>query len=159
VTLARESELGLQVAAGELARARAYALELRVTAFDDVSLARVPDERTGLALLVAQAGVVAAEPPRPIAGPAPEGVAAAALPQKPVRPAQEAEEVYPEVGDLVTHFHFGECEVIGSDGERIRLRQERDGRVREVALTMLKIEPPSTDPATGRRHFRLARKN
>jgi hypothetical protein len=63
------------------------------------------------------------------------------------------------VGDSVTHFHFGDCTVISSDGERIRLRQERDGRVREVSLTMLRIEPPTVDAATGRKQFRLARKN
>ncbi|WP_437686329.1 PPC domain-containing DNA-binding protein [Sorangium sp. So ce176] len=84
--------------------------------------------------------------------------AAMPLPQRPVRRRQE-EEAYPEVGDSVTHFHFGECTVISSDGERIRLRQERDGRVREVSLTMLRIEPPTVDPATGKKQFRLARKN
>jgi hypothetical protein len=67
--------------------------------------------------------------------------------------------VYPEPGDHVSHFHFGECVVVDSDGDRIRLRQGRDGRVREVSLTMLKIEPPTTDPETGARVFRLGRKN
>lgn len=176
VTLARESDLGLQLAAGELIWARAYALELRVTAFDDVVLARVPDDRTGLALLVPQTGGALTDPsnfapraaaPEPTFSPSTSTSAAAspspaaASPGPPQRLArqQQAEESYPEIGDLVSHFHFGECEVIGSDGERIRLRQERDGRVREVALTMLKIEAPTTDPATGKRHFRLARKH
>jgi hypothetical protein len=77
---------------------------------------------------------------------------------RPVRP-QEDVEVYPEVGDHVTHFHFGECVILSSDGDRIRLRQDRDGRVREVALTMLKIEPPTIDAESGKRHFRLLRKN
>ncbi|WP_437606116.1 PPC domain-containing DNA-binding protein [Sorangium sp. So ce834] len=214
-TLARESGVGLQLAAGELVWARVYGLELRVTAFDDLPLARAFDDRTGLMQLVAQSTAIpaiaseaprmappaqaaepartappaqaaeptraappaqAAEPPRappPAAEPprapalAPEPARAAAsvmepaavpLPQRPVRPRQE-EDIYPEVGDSVTHFHFGECTVISSDGERIRLRQERDGRVREVSLTMLRIEPPTVDPATGRKHFRLARKN
>jgi hypothetical protein len=80
-----------------------------------------------------------------------------ALPQRPTRPRDEPAEVYPEVGDKVIHFHFGECEVIDSDGDRIRLRQERDGRVREVSLTMLKIEPPVD--IDGKRHFELRRKN
>ncbi|AUX45745.1 hypothetical protein SOCE26_072410 [Sorangium cellulosum] len=97
----------------------------------------------------------------PRAAPPPAAVEPAAAPmlQRPVRPRQDEETIYPEVGDSVTHFHFGECVVISSDGERIRLRQERDGRVREVSLTMLRIEPPTVDPATGRKHFRLARKN
>lgn len=161
-TLARETELGLQLAAGELIWGRAYALELMVTAFDDVSLARVPDERTGQALLAAQAGALAASAaesaPRATPASEPAVQTAPTPPPRPARPQQE-EELYPEVGDLVAHFHFGECEVIGSDGERIRLRQERDGRVREVALTMLKIEDPTIDPANGKRHFRLSRKH
>ncbi|XXX73710.1 PPC domain-containing DNA-binding protein [Sorangium sp. So ce134] len=100
----------------------------------------------------------AAEPARAVPAAAVAEPAAVPLPQRPVRPRQE-EEAYPEMGDTVTHFHFGECTVISSDGERIRLRQERDGRVREVSLTMLRIEPPTVDPATGKKHFRLARKN
>ncbi|XXY52479.1 PPC domain-containing DNA-binding protein [Sorangium sp. So ce269] len=209
-TLARESGVGLQLAAGELVWARVYGLELRVTAFDDLPLVRVFDDRTGLTQLTAQSTTLpaivgeppraappgqaaeptraappaqaaeptraappaqAAEPIRAVVPPAPaaeptRAAAAAAavepsavpLPQRPVRRRQE-EEAYPEVGDNVTHFHFGECTVISSDGERIRLRQERDGRVREVSLTMLRIEPPTVDPATGKKQFRLARKN
>ncbi|WP_438004395.1 PPC domain-containing DNA-binding protein [Sorangium sp. So ce321] len=209
-TLAREAGVGLQLAAGELVWARVYGLELRVTAFDDLPLVRVFDDRTGLTQLTAQSTTLpaivgeppraappgqpaepsraappaqpaeptraappaqAAEPPRAVVPPAPAAEptraapAAAAvessavpLPQRPVRRRQE-EEAYPEVGDSVTHFHFGDCTVISSDGERIRLRQERDGRVREVSLTMLRIEPPTVDPATGKKQFRLARKN
>jgi hypothetical protein len=59
------------------------------------------------------------------------------------------------------HFHFGECTVIGSDGDRIRLRQDRDGRVREVALTMLRIELEKAGAGgpDAPRHFKLHRKN
>ncbi len=63
------------------------------------------------------------------------------------------------MGDLVNHFSFGDCEVVSSDGERIRLRQIKDGRVREVSLEMLKIERPTTDPATNKQSFKLSRKN
>jgi predicted DNA-binding protein with PD1-like motif len=228
-TLSRETELGLEVFAGELVWARAYALELHVTAFDDVALVRSFDERTGLALLREGAsdrgagagaadrafgagaadrafgagaadrafgagaadrafGAGAAdrafsagaadrsseratahsepprtpsEPARPYASastaPVADAQASPALPARISKPREHVE-YYPEVGDLVAHFHFGECSVLSSDGDRIRLRQERDGRVREVALTMLRIEPPTTDEA-GRRHFRLTRKN
>ncbi|MCC6556858.1 MAG: DNA-binding protein [Polyangiaceae bacterium] len=171
-TLARETDVGLQLAAGELVWARVYALELRITVFDDIALARVADDRTGLGLLVAQplgagaaplaaaAAIASAEPAR-ATPPAPPAAAepSPALPPRPARPKQDEEQHYPEVDDLVTHFHFGECVVLSSDGERIRLRQERDGRVREVSLTMLRAEAPTTDPATGKRHFRLLRKN
>jgi hypothetical protein len=70
----------------------------------------------------------------------------------------DAPDEYPEVGDHVMHFHFGECTVVSSDGDRIRLQQDRDGRVREVALAMLKIDPP-TVLAGGKRHFKLGRKH
>ena len=79
------------------------------------------------------------------------------MPQRPAKPKDDVD-VYPEVGDAVMHFHFGECTVMSSDGDRIRLRQDKDGRVREVALTMLKIDPPTT-ANDGRRLFKLGRKN
>lgn len=86
-------------------------------------------------------------------------VAPAQLPPKPVRrSAQDESAVYPDAGDRVTHFAFGECDVESSDGDRIRLKQDKDGRVREVSLAMLRIDPPEVD-AEGRRHFRLNRKN
>jgi hypothetical protein len=143
----------------------------------------VADERTGLpALAVHHAREAARVSPTPRApavtpaeppAPAPPHVATIPLPapaalvvgvgtpipaHRPVRPRDEPE-VYPEEGDTVTHFQFGDCMVVGSDGDRIRLRQDgKDGRVREVALTMLKIGPP-TPTADGHRHFMLLRKN
>jgi predicted DNA-binding protein with PD1-like motif len=180
-TLARETDLGLQLLAGQLVWARAFSIELHVVAFDDVALLRTPDERTGLPVLTAQKAAASplaepprassfAEPPRASAAlpraadphaalqyPPPSPAAEApVLPQRPARPRDEVE-FYPEVGDAVMHFHFGECTVIGSDGDRIRLRQDKDGRVREVALSMLRIEPPKV--INGKRHFKLARKN
>jgi predicted DNA-binding protein with PD1-like motif len=184
-TLARESQLGLEIFGGELVWARAYAIELHVIAFDDISLTRAYDDRTGLALLTPRARVDSArpapaeparplsveparplslEPARPVATAAPAApivgtdTPAPAVPARPVRPKDDVE-AYPEVGDAVTHFHFGECVVLSSDGDRIRLRQDRDGRMREVSLTMLRIEPPTVDPESGKRHFRLARKH
>jgi hypothetical protein len=70
----------------------------------------------------------------------------------------ESAEIYPEERDVVTHFAFGRCVVIFSDGERIRLQQEPEGRVREVALSMLRIETP-TILEDGRKHWELSRKN
>jgi len=79
------------------------------------------------------------------------------MPKRPVAPDTSVEQ-YPEEGDSVTHFAFGRCMVLFSDGERLRLQQERDGRVREVALSMLKIEDP-TSVEGGHCHWDLARKN
>ncbi|HVY49540.1 MAG TPA: PPC domain-containing DNA-binding protein [Minicystis sp.] len=153
-TLAREGELGLATFAGELVWARALAVDLMVVALDD-SAGRVPlpgPEAGGASGGVAAGGRTGGSPAASAMG-----LEAPPLPQRPTRPRDETE-VYPEIGDRVTHFHFGECEVIGSDGDRIRLRQERDGRVREVALTMLKIDLPTVGE-DGRRHFELRRKN
>lgn len=98
-----------------------------------------------------------ASPPASVPRPATIQPEPFSMPTRPVKPQEDLDN-YPEIGDNVTHFHFGECTVIGSDGDRIRLRQERDGRVREVALTMLRIEAPTETP-TGGRHFKLGRKN
>ncbi len=241
VTLARETDAGNEIIAGQLVWARAFAIELSVTAFDDVTLARAIDERTGLAKLSGRklsaplsssaparieapaqpaaeppSARVEAPPPRaeapirleapvraeapparielpaapPRVEPPPPAAPMRAAPQassppktdaaraalhygtstaapaeaptiltRPNRaPKQEQMDAYPEIGDSVAHFHFGECTVISSDGDRIRLRQDKDGRVREVALAMLKIADPTILP-DGRRHFMLGRKN
>ena len=79
------------------------------------------------------------------------------MPTKPVRQNDEPD-AYPEENDTVTHFHFGRCTVLLSDGERLRLQQERDGRVREVALSMLRVGEP-TVLEDGHRHWDLSRKN
>jgi hypothetical protein len=160
-TLAAEGDLGLQTFAGEIAWARALSVEIHVVAFDDLTLVRSLDERTGLAIL-ADIRSSGGEPLRVPVAPSPllhaEAPPVVAMPTRPMKPLEEFES-YPEVGDLAAHFHFGDCEVISSDGDRIRLRQQRDGRVREVSLTMLKIEEAGTDTESGKRKFRLARKN
>ncbi|MEP7122721.1 MAG: DUF296 domain-containing protein [Byssovorax sp.] len=227
VVLARETDAGNEIIAGQLVWARAFAVELCVTAFDDFTLTRTPDERTGLSRLSGRkSAAVLVEPPRaepvahaeepaaPVRAEAPPPVArieipasppgrmefpargeAPAVPVRAATPApaqpktdaaraalhygtataapadaptiltrpnrankQEQMDAYPEIGDAVAHFHFGECTVISSDGDRIRLRQDKDGRVREVALAVLKIGDP-TILADGRRHFVLGRKN
>jgi len=177
-TLARETELGLSSFAGQLVWARAESVELMIVAFDDLHLQKAQPAPSAAAPSAAAPSVAApsaaapsaaapsaaapsAAPPsmpvEPQRAPSPALSESPALPPKPVRHREDLE-LYPELGDLVTHFHFGECEVISSDFDRIRLRQERDGRVREVALSMLRIEPPTTTP-DGKRHFKLARKN
>jgi predicted DNA-binding protein with PD1-like motif len=178
--LARETDVGLATTAGQLVWGRVFSLELHVVAFDDLTLTRIADPRTGLPVLSARpsaasavaapAAIPLAAPPAPPPAPAPAPAATLAapspaapahegppVPQRPQKP-QDDMEVYPEVGDVVMHFAFGECTVIGSDGDRIRLRQDKDGRVREVALTMLRIEPLPAGEDGGRR-FKLHRKN
>lgn len=84
-------------------------------------------------------------------------LASAPLPAPPARKGLDLDAEYPEVGDHATHFLFGDCEVIDSDGERIKLKQKKDSRVREVSLSVLSLEPPTRD-AQGVRHFALNRK-
>lgn len=214
--LSRETELGLGTFGGQLLAATALSLELHVTVFDDLSLTRVADPRTGLPVLEARspgasilrpappvekapppvaedrpsppppaprAAPPPSPPPPPVALPraeihrptpaaiplpaapalhAPTPVPAApseavALPLKPQRPKDDIEN-FPDVGDLVIHFTFGEATVVGSEGDRIKMRQGRDGRVLEVSLTRLRIELLATE-ADGSRRFKLHRKN
>ena len=78
-------------------------------------------------------------------------------PFKPVK-AEEEEQPVPEPGDLVEHFAFGRCEVVKSDGDRLHVRLGKDGRIKEIALEMLKVTPlPPVEGAAGR-HYKLDRK-
>jgi len=85
----------------------------------------------------------------------------AQIPARIVKPAStllEEEQVYPDAGDVVEHFAFGRCEVVKSDGDRLHLRLGKDGRIKEIALEMLKVMPlPPVEGSAGR-HFKLDRK-
>jgi predicted DNA-binding protein with PD1-like motif len=168
VLLARESDSGLETLAGEVSTAQTIALEAFVTALDDVTLERSLDERAGLWLLggtsaAPAARTAVAKPPGPPAPPgAPPGqwamaleaservdapglrgglsaASAATIPARPPRPELDLDVIVPEQGDVVEHFAFGRCEVIRSDGERLHLKVQKDGRVREIALEMLRV--------------------
>lgn len=91
--------------------------------------------------------------------PSPTYSAPVALPMKPFKPqVVEEEQIYPDAGDVVEHFAFGRCEVVKSDGDRLHIRLGKDGRIKEVALEMLKVTPlPPVEGATGK-HFKLDRK-
>lgn len=177
-TLAREGETGMAVLAGRVLSARVVWLDVHVVVFDDVAVQRreVPAPAERAERFVSDQAAAFAAPSPTTAAPeatrpytpqganmawASTGERAAGAPPVPIRAQKRVDEVehYPEPGDLVMHFHFGECTVIDSDGERIRLRQDKDGRVREVALSMLKIEVLAVDEATGKRRFKLNRKN
>lgn len=161
--IAREIDRGADVVAGRLAAAVAERVEL--VCFLATAAVPPPAEPR-------RAAPVDDSPPPPPAEPwgggtagggssgaAASGVAQAHIPPKPVRrAADEQRETYPEPGDRVSHFAFGECLVESSDGDRISIKQDKDGRVREVSLAMLRIDPPQLD-AEGRKHYRLQRKN
>ncbi len=187
--LARETDRGLETLAGEISAARTVALEVLVTALDDLALERALDPSAGVWLLGASGGAPAArpaparpaapaawssalaasddapaEPPRAraaspaLAGQAPHAVGQVApMPQRPARPGIDLDTPTPEPGDAVDHFAFGRADVIKSDGDRLHLRVHKDGRVREIALEMLKVtRMPDADD--GKRSFRLERR-
>ncbi|HEY2511263.1 MAG TPA: DUF296 domain-containing protein [Polyangiaceae bacterium] len=191
--LARETDRGQEVMAGELVGARVVALEVFVTALDDQALTLTRDPRAHVRLVGEATGgapipkapgtgaAVAAAPPAP---PPPEpsppavwteainastqadaaraagnrGALGGAIPQRIARPQATEEEVFiPEEGDIVEHFAFGRMEVVKSDGDRLHLRMGKEGRVREIALEVLKVAP--LPPAEGgQRRFRLDRR-
>jgi predicted DNA-binding protein with PD1-like motif len=186
--LARETELGLETLAGEITSARTVALEVLVTALDDVAMGHALDPAAGVWLLGAGAssGGPRAVPPvaaraspawtsavdaserspgeptqnHPPAPSSPSLGGGTAMPQRPARPARPAldlDAVAPEAGDVVEHFAFGRGEVLKSDGDRLHLRVGKDGRIREIALEMLRVSRLD-DTAEGKRLFRLERR-
>ncbi|MCA9587469.1 MAG: DNA-binding protein [Myxococcales bacterium] len=187
VVLARETDNGVETLAGELVRARIEALEVLVTAFDDVAATRRPDAGTTTWLIdelssTGSTAVVVDKPRTSDVAPAPSAIPEArasdlapraagsqpsltptlttsAMPPKPVRPPMPDldDEPFPDAGDFVEHFHFGRCEVIKSDGDRLHLRLGKEGRIKEIALEMLKVtrlDTPEGEPAV----YRLDRK-
>jgi predicted DNA-binding protein with PD1-like motif len=80
------------------------------------------------------------------------------VPPRPARPASDQNEdgPFPEAGDVVEHFAFGSCEVLKSDGDRLHLKVGKDGRIREIALEMLRVTLLTSDGETQR--YRLDRK-
>jgi predicted DNA-binding protein with PD1-like motif len=202
---ARETDRGLETIAGEITSARVVALEVVVTALDDIVLPRGIDADAGIWLLSQAAGgaLPAAAPSNPdtprtpppferpanqgypqTPGPAPavrapnpawsEAVSASVAAtskdkpgEKPARPLQpipfrprandgNEDGLFPVAGDFVEHFAFGTCEVLRSDGDRLHLKVGKDGRIREIALEMLKVTLLTSDGETQR--YRLDRK-
>lgn len=162
-TIAFETDLGHEVVAGRLLAATVERAEILVVALSEApGEANAPEQSPGRS---APAAAPVAPPATSTPSPSNPGTGSFGEAQSPpvpptrYRAAEDEVDEYPEPGDTVTHFLFGDCTVVESDGERIRLRQGPDGRVREVALSMLRIQSPTTHPETGKRHFELRRKN
>jgi predicted DNA-binding protein with PD1-like motif len=183
---AREGDHGLETFAGEVVGARTVALEAFVTVLDDVSIERGLDEGAGVWLFggagatpgspsaprpkPTHAAPVRPQPPtpwssaleasedephqaheRPPVRPASPGV-----PPRPMRPLPDLDAPTPEGGDVVDHFAFGRCDVLKSDGDRLHLRVHKDGRIREIALEMLRVT--RLEDSGGKRRFKLERR-
>jgi hypothetical protein len=159
--LSRERDCGLETISGEIVGARCLGVDALVTVLEDLSLQRTLDESSGVWLW----GVAIAPGARPADAHAsaptagwssaleasegesssgardrPRGGMGATVPQKPVRAAApEVESLVPEAGDSVDHFAFGPCDVLKSEGDRLHLRVHKGGRIREIALEMLRV--------------------
>jgi predicted DNA-binding protein with PD1-like motif len=179
--LVRETDRGLESLAGEIGSARTLALEALVTSLDDVSLQRTLDEGAGVWLLGGGSGPTAMRPaPARTAIPAAwssaveasdrhdreprarlnQGTGAStgtAVPTRPQRPSADLDAPFPEPGDAVDHFAFGRCDVMKSDGDRLHLKVHKDGRIREIALGMLRVSCLD-GKEDGKRHFKLERR-
>jgi predicted DNA-binding protein with PD1-like motif len=184
--LAREGDVGVETIAGEIVSARVHALEAHVTALDDLALERALDPAAGVWVLgepgATPAGPPRVERPRPPTGapaapPAAWGdaiaasaerpayarpatpagpPAVAAVPPKPKLPSFDDGSPTPEAGDFVEHFAFGPCDVVKSDGDRLHVRMHKDGRIKEIAVAMLKVSP--LENVEGKRAYKLERK-
>ncbi len=144
IVLSRQGVLGPEIVAGELLSATVKKLTLRIDALDT------------------PANAASATPADEVEAPPPQRQSSASsntsvMPPKPTRLAPiQGESVFPEPGDSVEHFAFGTCEVLKSDGDRLHLRQ-KDGRVKEIALAMLRVEALG-DHGTSNRKYKLERK-
>ena len=131
VTLARLSDAGLQVLGGELVRGRSAGVT--VTFLPATRETAVPKGTPAWARAVAASEANARDE------------------------EEQGEEPTPEAGDRVEHFAFGLCEVLTAEGDRLRIRDvEGPRRVREVALSMLRVSGPTE--SDGKRLYQLTRR-
>jgi hypothetical protein len=156
-TLARHSSLGAELVAGQLLGARSAAVTATLwTAQGSVrELVDAAPVRVEPVPAVEKTAAAAAAPaPAATGGWAAAAKAAAA---QAAGPEEEVEPARPARGDLVRHFAFGLCEVLQDTGDRLKLRDVHgQGRIREIALDMLDISPPTEQ--NGKRTFKLSRK-
>jgi hypothetical protein len=61
----------------------------------------------------------------------------------------------PRYGDRVDHFVFGLCDVMVVREERMKIRDAKGGKLREIHLRAVKVLKPTVED--GRRVFKLAR--
>lgn len=158
-TLARHSSLGSELVAGQLLSARSAAVTATlwtaqgsVRELVDAAPARAESAGVPVEKAAAAFDKVATAAPAAAGWAAAAHAAAADLAEE-----EEPEPRQPERGDLVRHFAFGLCEVLQQTGDRLKLRDTHGpGRIREIALDMLEISPPTEQ--NGKRVFKLSRK-
>lgn len=158
--LSRDTGASIETFAGEIVRARVLSLDVVVTALEDGAPARKAPSPERAAATAAWSGAAEASARTPEPSPRPQPVLPRVEPMPaPPRPRHvetDVDQPFPEAGDVVEHFAFGRCEVLKSDGDRLHVRLARDGRVREIALEMLKVA--TLDPEGTQKRYRLDRK-
>jgi len=165
ITVMRDRDNGIELIGGHLVRARVFAVELVIEAFDDLLLRRGVDEATGLALWNEKyeeaLETPVAEPQAPASAPTPapppfearvpnaSAMPSAATWADVARASQrkEEEEVAGEdiaqivIGDVLEHPRFGRCTVERIEGEQefaaVRLEA---GRLVRLALDVLRFK-------------------
>jgi hypothetical protein len=151
-TLSRHTSLGSELVAGQLLGARSAAVTATLWTAQG-SVRELVDAAPPRAEVPAAAPEKAAAPAPAAGGWAAAAQAAAAN----LAVEEDAEPARPERGDYVRHFAFGLCEVLQDTGDRLKLRDlNGPGRIREIALDMLEISPPTEQ--NGKRTFKLSRK-
>jgi hypothetical protein len=154
---------GTELMVAEIQCARVRRLDVLVTALDDVAAAGTwtsaidAGARPGAAVAT---GAGFATRPAGGASSAAGMPPAAPLPPRPLRPAVDLDGPVPEAGDTVDHFALGRGEVLKSDGDRLHVRMEKDGRIREIALERLIVAPleGALELPPGSRQFKLQRR-
>lgn len=154
--LSRGAPSGVETVGGHLLRA--LSLGVTVAVFDGASptastaeSAAEPDEDEA-------EPAPRAEPAAPEAGGSSWAAMARARAAAMRDEEEEEEPERPEQGDIVNHFAFGMCEVLKSDGDRIKIRDlHGPGRIREIVIDIFDVK--RAGERDGKRVFRLARRS
>lgn len=156
-SLARSTDTGLELLGGVLVKARSAGVTAHVQRADrDDALEseKQPTKPRREAPLAPREAMP--EPPRQQAWSQVAAASDAMVDDAPMSDDDDGDP-NPAPGDRVDHFSFGLCEVLMSDGERLKIRDLKGpGRIREISLSALIVErTKSNGPKRG---FRLLRR-
>lgn len=122
-----------------------FALEFRIECFDDLELARVQDDATGLHLWddprSASSEQRKAAPANAAAGEVSWAMAAAASTASEPAPAPRE----PTRGDWIEHVKFGLCKVEGVSGDGVCIIKLPDATRKKIKLDAMRVLPPRND--------------
>jgi predicted DNA-binding protein with PD1-like motif len=147
-TLSRERDNGIEVLGGRLLGGRVFGVEFVVETFDDVSLVRERDARTGLVRWGGAASSLSAAVPSSSPSVWQDVAAASAQRLKGEETAVAAAtlEVVIRAGDFIEHPQFGRCRVerVEGDQEFISARMANQRLIR-LSLEVLQLIPAGSE--------------